>query len=83
MRATRHVLHIEARGRAYVAAAWLALHGTLINGIDQRKALAVADALQRRMYGMPRAETLHIYDLDRRPPCRQQNSPSYRSTPCP
>ena len=87
VRATRHVLHTEARGRAHVAAMLLALHSILINDIAQRKALVLEDALHRRMYAAAARRDLaymyHMYHLDRNPPCRQQDSPNYRITPCP
>ena len=35
VRATRHVLHMEARGRAHIAATLLALHSTWIEYIAQ------------------------------------------------
>ena len=51
VRATRHVLHMEARGRAQVASTSHALHNMLLNGIAQRKSLVLADVLHRRLYG--------------------------------
>ena len=47
--ATRHVLRMEARGRAQVAPSLHALHNMLLKFIAQCKALFLADALHRRM----------------------------------
>ena len=85
VRAIRHVLHMEARGRAHVAATSLALHSLLINSIAQRKALVLEDALHRRMYGGAAHQDLaHLLSTKDPPPppaCRLQNSPSHWSTP--
>ena len=51
VRATRHVLHTEARGRAQVASTPHALHNMLLRFTTQRRALILAEALRRRMYG--------------------------------
>ena len=51
VRATRQVLHMEARGRGPVAFALHALQHILLDCIAQRKALILADASHCRMYG--------------------------------
>ena len=51
VRAIWHVLPMEARGRAHVTAASVALHGILSKCIAQCKALVSEDALHRRMDG--------------------------------
>ena len=38
VRATRHVLHLEARGRAQIASTSHALHNMLLDSIARRKA---------------------------------------------
>ena len=68
VRATRHVLHMEARGRAQVASTLHALHNMLLSLTTQRRALIQAGALRRRMYGaVVRRNLLHICYPDRNP----------------
>ena len=57
VRAMRHVLHMEARGRAQVASTLRALHNMLLSLTTHRRALVLAEALRRRMYGAACAPT--------------------------
>ena len=50
VRATRHVLHTEAQGRAQVAPTSHALHDMLLCFPTQRRVLIRAEALRRRMF---------------------------------
>ena len=51
VRATWHVLQMEARGRAQVASTSHALHNMLLSFTTQCRAMILADKLHRRMYG--------------------------------
>ena len=83
VRATRHILHMEAQGRAQVASNSHAMHNIFLRLTPQRRAWVLADAPQTIccMYG---ADALHNCSPDRNPLPRQlQNRPSYWSTQCP
>ena len=68
VRATQHVLRMEARGRAQVASTLHALHNMLLSFTTQHRALILPAALRRRMYGaVVRRNLLHICYPDRNP----------------
>ena len=68
VRATGHVLHTGARGRAQAASTLRVLHNMLLNFTAQRKALALADMLHHIMYGAATRRDLCIFIIQTRTP---------------
>ena len=75
VRATSHVLHTEAQGRAQVASTSHALHNVLLSLATQRRALILAEALRRRMYGA--AARRHLPQLESRQEPQQAQLSEY------